>query len=647
MFSESVPERRQFPPLPVSTSKRRARAPAYPRFQLLDGRHPLKRDGSDCLVDYPARRRRDAEVAYLNFGLAREMGLIPADHPDRLTAALRKALLEQFALVILNEYDYLHGIRVPARDRMPGTYMATRYLQLQHPSRVGATSGDGRSVWNGCVRHAGVTFDVSSCGTGVTRLCPATAEQHTFFPTGNGRASYGCGTAALAEGVNAALMSEVFHRNGVATERVLAILALPNGLAINVRAAPSLLRPSHFFGHLSQANHHGLAHNVEAFIDRQIANGHWPALPEPRDRRSRRKRYAHFARETALTFARMSARFESDYIFVWLDWDGDNILADGGIIDYGSVRQFGLCHREYRFEDVGRMSTTLPQQRRKARRIVQKFAQIRDYLVTGERSALRNFDADPILALFDAEFERTKRSLLMRRIGFEDSEVERLLTRHGEHVDAFAAAFRTLERVRTSRGPSRVPDGLSWDAIYCMRDLLRVLPMHHAGAHREEGDERAADTSAPRLLTGDELLSIALSDYASRKDARGTPYRRRVARRLQRSYLELVGAIARASGDRPAALCARLAERSAVINRDGRMTGDSIDYASQRLMRRRRELGPEGLYRMIRAFADEQDLDPDHAAPRGGEPPAPELTPREGRMLCSLRALTHSLRESL
>ena len=82
------------PGLAVSQAKRRAPSSPYRRLERLDGRHPFKSGGSDCYVDYRARRRHDAEVAYLNFGLAREMGVIPADHPDRLTPALRRALLD-------------------------------------------------------------------------------------------------------------------------------------------------------------------------------------------------------------------------------------------------------------------------------------------------------------------------------------------------------------------------------------------------------------------------------------------------------------------------------------------------------------------------------------------------------------------------
>lgn len=36
-------------------------------------------------------------------------------------------------------------------------------------------------------------------------------------------------------------------------------------------------------------------------------------------------------------FVDFIVKLDIDYIFVWLDWDGDNVLVDVGIIDYGSV----------------------------------------------------------------------------------------------------------------------------------------------------------------------------------------------------------------------------------------------------------------------------------------------------------------------
>ncbi len=162
---------------------RRATKPAeaYPAFRQIDGTHPLKSAARNAYVDYAVRRRRGGGVAYFNFGLAREMGLILRDHPDRLNPDLRHALLERFALVIVNEHDLLTRRPIPQRDLLPERHMATRYLQLQHPGRRGRTSGDGRSIWNGTVRHRGITWDISSCGTGVTCLCPATAQNKEFY----------------------------------------------------------------------------------------------------------------------------------------------------------------------------------------------------------------------------------------------------------------------------------------------------------------------------------------------------------------------------------------------------------------------------------------------------------------------------------
>jgi len=613
--------------LPRGTSvARRARhgetiSDPYLRLRALDGSHALREAAPAAYVAYGARRRRGGRVVFFNLPLAREMGLVPRDHPDALGPELARAVLDTFSLTIINEWDLAHGTPIPARDRLPGRYMATRYLQLQHPDRLGRTSGDGRSVWNGSVTHRGVTWDVSSQGTGVTRLCPATATEKRFFKTGNRYASYGCGTAALAEGLSTLLMSEAFHRNGIATERVLAVIEFPGGLAINVRAARSLLRPSHFFAHLRQGNRDALEACVSLFIERQIENGDWPAI----DGRARRLRF--FAAQTARTFARMAARFESEYVFCWLDWDGDNILADGGIVDYGSVRQFGLYHREYRFEDVDRMSTTLPEQRRKARHIVQSFAQIRDFLLGGRKRPLARFRNDAILALFDDEFARTRDLLLLRKVGLEPDLAARVLRRAPQAVARLRRAHRWFERVRSSRGPVRVPDGLSWNAVYCTRDLLRELP----AILRERPDGPQPD----------EVLKIALSRYASRRDREATPWRRRMARELVRAYRALVEAAAREAGCTVAALLARVAARASIIDRAERITGDGIDFAAARLLRNRSLLTPDELRDLVERFTDHQDLTPGPERRsrwvRGGSPPSPVVGAVLARMLRMVR----------
>ena len=115
-------------------SKRRkiAPPPEYPQFLKIDGEHPYKKAIPDGHVPYAARRLRGSEVVFFNYGLAREMGLIPARHPDRMNKKLRRALLDTFSLRIINEYDRTRGVTFPERDILAHTFMATRYLALQH-----------------------------------------------------------------------------------------------------------------------------------------------------------------------------------------------------------------------------------------------------------------------------------------------------------------------------------------------------------------------------------------------------------------------------------------------------------------------------------------------------------------------------------
>ena len=612
------------PPRESVSSRHTVQSCRYPRFAQIDGRHPLRAAVPRGHVDYAARRRHDGEVVYFNFALAREMGLVPAGHPDRMNRNLSRAILDTFCLVIINEHDLEHGLRVPARDLLPHPYMATRYLQLQHPDKRGATSGDGRSVWNGSARHNGVTWDVTSCGTGVTRLCPATAEHQRFFKTGTRIAEYGCGTAALAEGMADALMSEVFYRNGVRTERVLAVIGLPGGLAITVRAARNLLRPSHFFVHLKQGDLESLRGAADYYAARQIANGDWPKLREGA------ARYRYLAEETARCFARAAATFESEYIFCWLDWDGDNILVDGGIIDYGSVRQFGLFHREYRFEDVDRMSTTIPEQRQKARYIAQNFAQIRDFLCTGRKAPLASFADDPVLDLFDREFALERRRRLLANIGLPPRACRALLRSDPPEMESFRQAHAYFERARSSRGPLPVPDGVSWDAIFSTRDLLRELP------------ERLR--RSPEPISPEDFLEIARSSYANtRADRALTPHRTRMARQFQRSYLCLLGVAARALEMPLAALLAEVEWRSAVLNRRDRITGDSIDSAVKRLILNRSALPATRMYRVIERFVAHQNARPQ----RRRAPQRTTSRSRELRMLQRLLRVVEDLREGL
>jgi uncharacterized protein YdiU (UPF0061 family) len=569
-------------------------------LHLLDGSHPFRDAVPQACVDYPAKRRGNGKVFLFNFELAREMGVLPPDAPDVLDRELKAEILQAFSLQIVNEYDMEHDPKAltGAGSRR---FMATRYLQLQHPDRRGSTSGDGRSIWNGTLRNGSHTWDVSSCGTGATRLSPATAIHKRFFRTGDKSVSYGCGRAWLWDALCAALMSESLHVCGIRTERTLAIIDYGDGTCVAVRAYPNLLRPAHLFLWLKQGDRTSLQAAVDYHITRECEAGRFPRIAD------QRQRYLHLLEHTAGRFAEAAARFESDYIFCWMDWDGDNVLLDGGIIDYGSVRQFGLFHHEYRYDDVERMSTTIVEQRQKARYIIQTMAQLIDFLIEGRKSPIASFRSSAATKAFDREFERWRAHFLVERIGFPPELTPSLLADSAfmRELREFARHYRHFERTKSKLGPYRVTDGITWDAVFCMRDLLRELPERLCAGARE--------------ISAEEFIDMMRSSYASERDVRLYPARRVRVRRFQRSYSSLIRRAAVIDGRGFDSMLRAVAFRSAQINRYDRITGDGVLIAAKRLLSAYKDMNHKEMYSVFRGFVDAQRVHPATPVALGSE----------------------------
>jgi hypothetical protein len=469
--------------------------------------------------------------------------------------------------------------------------MATRYLQLQHPGKTGITSGDGRSLWNGIWKGKGKTWDITSCGTGATCLSPATHIFKKFFQTGDPSISYGCGYSDLDDGVTGAIFSEIMHKNGVPTERVLCVIEFAGNLSINIRAGKNLLRPSHFFNHLKQSNLPRLKAAIDFFINREISNGDWRPLQRGENR------YKRLLSQTSETFAEMAARFESEYIFCWLAWDGDNILANGGIIDYGSIRQFGLFHHEYKFDDVDRWSTTLTEQRAQARYLVQTFAQIEHYINTGKKLEISRFRNHPEVRRFDKLFVEAKRRMLLEKIGLPKHEATLVLAKAPKIVRAFEMNFRWWECKTKQKKHYRVPDGITKDALYSMRDILRVLPAR-------------LNASWSPIPIKDFMKNIA-STFCTTSDSSPTLLRRVWADRFQKSYMAVIEATARLTESRRENVIGKVAARSAIINRSERVTGDAICNVGDRILKTRKHMERRELFSVIFSFIDNQVLVPE------------------------------------
>ncbi len=567
--------------LPQREPRHAPRREAYSGFDRINGEHPWRHAAPGGFVDYQARIIRNSKVVYFNFALAMEMGLLPADHPQALNARLEKKLVETFALQIINEYDIENGARYKPEDIKPNHYMATCYLQTQHSSRAGATSGDGRSIWNGLFIGNGFYWDISSCGTGATCLSPYFARTRKPVRTGDPQAHYGSGLAEIDEGLSAAIMSEIFHSRGIPTERTLAVIEGPQGNAVNVRAARNLLRPSHLFVPLKQDDHQGLKSAVDYYIERQIANGEWDGPKHAPER------YDELLRDVALRYARFSAQMEDEYIFCWMEWDGDNVLASAGIIDYGSIRQFGLFHHRYRFDDVERFSTNIKEQKSKARYLVQTFAQMVGWLKTGRCRELRHYKDSPYLKLFDEEFESRKTRLMLRRVGLSARQQDRLLLQDPSLVKRFHEAYAYFERKEAAGGYRNVPDGINWPAAYSIRNLVKELPKKYL---QKEG-----------MVDAREFLHLLKSPYAGRKLLRPNGKLRAKAREFQVRYWTL---LTKSAGKRSLKkTLLELTMRASVANGTA-VTGDAVIHIVATLVETRRKMASGDFIRLVDQFID-------------------------------------------
>lgn len=564
----------------------------FTKFDQINGKHPLQKTCPNSYISYQARKRKGGKVSFFNFDLAKQMGLISEDTPNVMTLELEKKILDIFSIVIINEYDIINKIQYPKEDILPNTYMATRYLQLQHPNKQGKTSGDGRSIWNGSVAHKGKTWDISSCGTGATRLSPATHIKNKFFQTGDPSISYGCGYSEIDEGLGTLFFSEVLAKNNYQTERVLGIIEFSKGIAINIRAHENLIRPSHMFNHLKQNNLDDLRNIVNYYIDREIKNGRFKDAPK-----EEMARYSYFLDKQIEIFARLSANFEDDYIFCWLDWDGDNILMDGGIIDYGSVRQFGLFHHEYRYDDVQRYSTTIKEQKEKAKYIAQNFIQIVNYLEKKTKKPLAEFKNHKKLDDFEMIFEEQKNINILKKIGFEEKQINYLLTSKLNDVLEFRKNFSYFERSKSVAGVQQVADGINWNAIFCMRDILRELPQIYL--HRDS------------LISRSEFIEILRSSYATDEDVAVNDYRAAKIDEFQALYNSLASSVAKYFKCSKQEVLLGITMRSSVINKYDRVTGDSITLIVNKILKTRPKLDSNQIFSLMHEFSEYQNLDPD------------------------------------
>lgn len=564
----------------LTSKSKKILANDYSQFDKLDGNHPWMDAVPEGFVSYRVKELNHGKIVYFNFTLAKEMGLISSQHPHRITDTLNEAIIKTFSIQILNEYDELNIKRISKSQIKPNRFMATRYLQLQHSNKQGKTSGDGRGIWNGVLEFKGSTWDVSSRGTGVTCLAPGAVEANKPLKTGATDFGYGCGLAEIDELLGAAILAESMHLQGIETERVLCIIDHGNGHGIGVRAAKNLIRPAHLFLYLKQGKYESLKAATDYLIDRQIKNKRWNLNTKSASK------YLQMAEVISYSFAHFAANLDVDYIFAWLDWDGDNVLADAGIIDYGSIRQFGIRHDKYRYDDVQRFSTNLNEQKNKAKLIVQVFIQLADFLSSKEKKSLRVFKNHPLLKKFDEVFEKQKADRLLYRMGFNQIQRNLITESHIELFKEFQSAYEYFEKAKISGKTEKVADGVNHPALFNMKKMFKDLP-------------KQIDPGQSKVNSMNEgtLYKLILSSYAKKRDTRMSDRQKQKLNHLQGLYFKLVQV---ATKNFSAKAVIDFTDRSKKLNSDDRITGNAlVEIVNFLLNERKKALPTNGLQKVI------------------------------------------------
>jgi uncharacterized protein YdiU (UPF0061 family) len=566
----------------------------YEKFSEIDGTHPWRNVSPDGYVDYQARYRPHGRVLFFNFPLAKEMGLIPADHPSSISKDLEQVILDTFSLQIINEYDLQQGKKFAPETIKPHPYMATRYLQTQHRNKQGKTSGDGRSIWNGYLKSDNLIFDISSRGTGATILSPGAQETQKLMATGDTTYGYSSGLADLDEMLGSAVMSEIFYRQGIPTERCLTVIGFPDATAIGVRTAPNLIRPAHMFRYLKQGRLEELKASVDYFIHREVQNGFWKIPAEDNARYT--KALDYFAR----SYAKLAALLEEEYIFNWLSWDGDNMLASGAMLDYGSIRQFAAKHDKYRYKDVDRYSASLAEQRGWARTIIQVFAQAMSFIESGVKENLNNFKNAECLRVFDESFARERDERMLWRIGFTPEQIAYLMSNAQEEIRDFDRSLSYFEDRKVTKGIEKLPDGFTHNPVFLIRNLLRLLPAYYVA----QTASRVDDTSA--YMPDEIFCRIMAASYVGKNDLKPSAKTSSQVKDFQECYLRLVAAF----GGPFDMVLKTLQERSAIINHRHRITGDAVTWIIEEVIAIKGKIRIDGLQDAIDAFIDSQVLIP-------------------------------------
>jgi len=105
-------------------------------------------------------------------------------------------------------------------------------------------------------------------------------------------------------------------------------------------------------------------------------------------------------------------------------------------------------------------------------------------------------------------------------------------------------------------------------------------------------------------------MEVIASSYANRNDKKLTSQKTKKINTFLKHYLSLISEIEKLIRKPVHQLLLELTMRSALINRYDRMTGDSINWVTEHILRVKENLSPQEIQKVIEDFIEYQKLKP-------------------------------------
>src|SRR5207247_1029867 len=120
---------------------------------------------------------------------------------------------------------------------------------------------------------------------------------------------------------------------------------------------------------------------------------------------------------------------------------------------------------------------------------------------------------------------------ILWRLGFTPEQIEVLRRRGRSEIGDLRRALSFFEEAKVARGMEKLPDGITHQPVFLIRNLLRELPAYYL-------NECNADFAA--MMPADQFCRTMAASYASRRDLKLTAARIARAKNFQQCYKRLI-----------------------------------------------------------------------------------------------------------